>query len=112
VTSTRDKRPALVFGSRVTHGSINVKNKFRVISVGGQLIIDNLEIKSLNQHKTSLQSLEKGNECGISLERPTGKKQAELFDSISKGDHIECYEEKEAAELKFDYKAGLHKTYQ
>ena len=48
VTSTRDKRSALVFGSRVTHGTINVKSKVRAIGVGGNVIVDDLAMKSLN----------------------------------------------------------------
>ena len=103
VTSTRGKKEATVFGCRIYEGELTTKTKYQVIR-DGELLKDNLTLSSLRHHKTTVQQMSKGNECGL------------IFDShrdldLQKGDVIEAYTEHERAEPKFNHKPGVTKSF-
>jgi translation initiation factor IF-2 len=67
--------------------------------------MEDLTTHSLKKFKQTVSSVEKGNECGISLNG--------LKDGIKleQGDVIECYREADALPNKFNSKAGLISSY-
>jgi translation initiation factor IF-2 len=101
VTSTRGKKEATVFGSKVMTGHFDTKSKYQVIR-DDEVIHDNLSLSSLRHLKNTVQRIDKGNECGVVFEKD--------FD-FWRGDIIESYIEKEVDHEKFDHKAGVSKTF-
>ena len=104
VTSTKGKKEATVFGSRIFAGSFETKHKYRVTR-DDEEIYSGLVLQSLRHHKNVVSKLEKGNECGLCFE-PT---KYEL--DIQRGDVIESYTETEQNDEKFTHKPGVSKTF-
>ena len=67
MTSTRGKKEATVFGSRVISGELNTKCKYQVIR-NDEILKDGLTLSSLRHLKQTVQKMEKGNECGVVFE--------------------------------------------
>lgn len=67
VTSTRGKKEATVFGSRVISGELNTKSKYQVIR-NDEILKEGLALSSLKHLKQTVQKMEKGNECGVVFE--------------------------------------------
>lgn len=71
-----------VAGCRVHSGSVARSGKFRVVRNTGQSAHDNLlECSSLKRHKLDVNSVGRGNECGIALHG---------FEDFREGDRISC----------------------
>lgn len=92
----------MVFGSRIMTGAFDTKQKY-MVTRGDEVIYENLTLASLKHHKTTVQRMERGNECGV------------IFDSakdlqLQRGDIIESYLERDTDTEKFVY-TGVTKTY-
>ena len=60
-----------IFGSKVQNGQLFARHKYSV-SRNDELIADELTIESLKQHKKTMSSIDKGQECGISFNSRRG----------------------------------------
>jgi len=103
VTAGKLKIP--VFGSKAITGELHAKNRYQVIR-NDEIIADGLTLSSLKHHRKNVSTIERGQECGISFNPQRG---VEL--DFKRGDQLECYEEVEMEEERFEKKAGLTKTF-
>ena len=78
--------------------------KFRVVR-DEEVIADNLTLSTLKHHKKSVSQIDKGMECGICFNSN------QYGDNFDQGDIIECYEEVETDNYKFQFKAGVVRTF-
>lgn len=98
------KKHLQVAGCVVHHGALTKSMKFRLLRQD-QVIYDDLKAHSLKRFKNEVESVDKGLDCGLSLEGlPATFK-------LEQGDTIECYREVEAEPDRFDYKPGLKSSY-
>jgi len=74
---------------RVHEGFLEKEKQFRLIR-DGDIIADKLKLDSLKKFKTDTDKVESGAECGLSFKN--------CPEELVKGDIIECYELKQAAE--------------
>ena len=84
-----------MYGSRIASGELSLKDKYRVLSPDGEVLVDNLSLASIKHFKKNVSVLERGNECGLAFEMPSNSKKADLLNDIEKGFTIENYTEKE-----------------
>ena len=103
VTSTKGKKEATVFGSRVFEGELTAKAKYQVVR-DDEVIMENLNLSSLRHLKSTVQKIDKGNECGVVFDH------AKDLDFL-RGDIIQCYVEKENDTEKFLHKPGVSKSF-
>ena len=94
-----------IFGSRALTGELHSKGKYQVIR-DDEIIADGLVLSNLKHHKKNVSTIEKGQECGISF-----KPNRSMSMDFERGDMLECYEETEMDEPRFDMKPGLEKTF-
>ncbi len=71
-----------------------------------EIIADGLTVSNLKHHKKTVSVIEKGQECGVSFNSARGVKI-----DWQRGDLLECYQEVDAEETKFDKTPGLVKTF-
>ena len=98
------KKMIQVAGARVHDGELDASLKFRIIREG-ECIIEGLTIHSLKKFKKDAKKVEKGHECGISL---NGLRNGV---ELQEGDTLECYKEKPADPEKFDFTEGLRSSF-
>ena len=98
------KKVIQVAGARVHDGELDSTLKFRIMR-NNECILEDLTIHSLKKFKKDAKKVEKGLECGISLNGLRNGVQ------LQEGDVIECYKEKPAEPEKFDFTAGLRSSF-
>ena len=89
-----------IAGSRVHDGEIDSHLKYRLMR-DGECLIEDLTIHQLKKFKMDVTKVEKGMECGISL---NGLKNGI---ELEEGDVLECYREIKSDDDKFSMKPGL-----
>ena len=83
-------------------GELNTKSKYQVIR-NDQILKQGLTLSSLRHLKSTVQKIDKGNECGLVFEAHDLE--------FQRGDIIECYVEKENDTEKFVHKEGVTKSF-
>ena len=94
-----------IFGSKALTGELDSKGIYQVIR-DDEIIADGLSISNLKHHKKNVSTIEKGQECGISFKPVRG-----MDLDFERGDMLECYEETEMDQPRFEMKPGLKKTF-
>jgi translation initiation factor IF-2 len=101
---TEKKRKVTVWGCRCITGELKSHLKYRVMR-DEDVVANKVTIHNLKHLKKNVSSIEKGMECGISFNS---------FDEegdLMQGDIVECVEEVEQDTFKFEFKAGVTKTF-
>ncbi len=83
-------------------GELNTRSKYQVIR-NDQILKQGLTLSSLRHLKSTVQKIDKGNECGLVFEAHDLE--------FQRGDIIECYVEKENDTEKFVHKEGVTKSF-
>lgn len=82
-------------------GVFDTKSKYQVVR-DDEILFENLSLSSLRHLKSTVQRMEKGNECGVVFEKDL---------ELERGDIIESYVEKETDTEKFVHKSGVSKSF-
>lgn len=98
------KKVIQVAGARVHGGELDASLKYRIMR-NEECIIEGLTIHSLKKFKKDAKKVEKGHECGISV---NGLRNGV---ELQEGDILECYKEKPAEPERFDFTEGLRSSF-